>query len=87
MSTGSFFGPSTPLGSRRLIGGGYGLGSKGRAKTQRGVSFNAALMGSAVIAGWITHVAFWTLVILSAWSGEPQPKVLAPDTWRWCIDR
>jgi hypothetical protein len=40
-------------------------------------------MGSAVVAGWIAHVAFWTLVIVGAWSGELRPRGLAAFLILW----
>ncbi len=40
-------------------------------------------MGSAAVAGWIAHVAFWTLVILAAWSEDLRPKVIAAFLILW----
>ncbi len=42
-------------------------------------------MGSTAIAGWIAHVAFWTLVILGAWSEDLQPKRIAAFLILWLI--
>jgi hypothetical protein len=33
-------------------------------------------MGSAMVAGWIAQAAFWTLLIIGAWSEDLGPKTL-----------
>ncbi len=33
-------------------------------------------MGSAVIAGWIAQIAFWTLLIIGTWSEDIGRKLL-----------
>lgn len=33
-------------------------------------------MGSATIAGWIAHIAFWTLLIIGTWSEDLGRKLI-----------
>ena len=40
-------------------------------------------MGSAVIAGWIAQIAFWTLLIIGAWSEDLGPKSLGVFVVLW----
>jgi len=40
-------------------------------------------MGSTVIAGWIAHVAFWSLLILGAWSEDLGPRLIATFVILW----
>ena len=40
-------------------------------------------MGSAAVAGWIAHVAFWTLVIVGAWSEDLSPRLIATFVILW----
>ena len=40
-------------------------------------------MGSPAIAGWIAHVAFWTLLILGAWSEDLGPRFIAAFLILW----
>jgi hypothetical protein len=42
-------------------------------------------MGSAAIAGWIAHAAFWTLLTLGAWSGDLRPKAIATFLILWLV--
>jgi hypothetical protein len=46
-----------------------------------------ASMGSPVIAGWIAHVAFWTLLILGAMSGELRERSLGGFLILWLAGR
>jgi len=40
-------------------------------------------MGTPVIADWIAHVAFWTLVIVGAWSEHLCPRLIAAFLILW----
>ena len=40
-------------------------------------------MSSATVAGWIAHIAFWTLLIVGAWSEELGPKSLVVCVVLW----
>ncbi len=42
-------------------------------------------MGTPVIAGWIAHIAFWTLIIIGAWSEELGPKLIATFIILWAV--
>ena len=44
-------------------------------------------MGSAVIAGWIAHVAFWTLLIVGMVSGELRERSLGAFVILWLLGR
>ena len=34
-------------------------------------------MGAPMVAGWIAHITFWTLLVVGAWSQDLGPKLLA----------
>lgn len=40
-------------------------------------------MGPTAIAGWIAHVAFWTLLIVGAWSEDLRPRAVAAFLVLW----
>ena len=40
-------------------------------------------MGTPVIAGWIAHVAFWTLLIVGAWSEDLGPRTIGVFLVLW----
>ena len=40
-------------------------------------------MGTPVIAGWIAHVAFWTLLIVGAWSEDLEPRTIGVFLVLW----
>ena len=40
-------------------------------------------MGSATVAGWIAHIAFWTVLIIGAWSEDLGPKSLGVFVVLW----
>ncbi len=40
-------------------------------------------MGSAMVAGWIAHIAFWTVLIIGAWSEDLGPKTLGVFVVLW----
>ena len=40
-------------------------------------------MGTPVIAGWIAHVAFWTLLIVGAWSEDLGPRTIGGFLVLW----
>ena len=40
-------------------------------------------MDSAAVAGWIAHGAFWTLLILGAWSDDLRPRAIAAFLILW----
>jgi hypothetical protein len=40
-------------------------------------------MGSPLVAGWIAHVAFWTLLGVGAWSEDLGPKLIATFLILW----
>jgi hypothetical protein len=42
-------------------------------------------MGTPVIAGWIAHVAFWTLLIVGAWSDDLGPRAIAVFLILWLV--
>jgi hypothetical protein len=44
-------------------------------------------MGTPLIAGWIAHIAFWTLLIVGAVSGELQKRSLAAFAILWLAAR
>ena len=44
-------------------------------------------MGTPLIAGWIAHIAFWTLLIVGAMSGELQKRSLAVFACLWLLAR
>jgi hypothetical protein len=40
-------------------------------------------MDSAAVAGWIAHAAFWTLLLLGAWSDDLRPRAIAAFLILW----
>jgi hypothetical protein len=42
-------------------------------------------MGAPLVAGWIAHVAFWTLLIVGAWSEELGPKSITTFLLLWGV--
>jgi hypothetical protein len=40
-------------------------------------------MGSPLVAGWIAHIAFWTLLGIGAWSENLGPKLIATFLVLW----
>ena len=40
-------------------------------------------MGSAMVAGWIGHIVFWTVLIIGAWSEDLGPISLAVFVVLW----
>ena len=40
-------------------------------------------MGSAIVAGWIAQIVFWTVLIIGAWSEDLGPKSLAVFVVLW----
>jgi hypothetical protein len=42
-------------------------------------------MGTPLVAGWIAHIAFWTLLVAGTWSQDLGPKLLATFLVLWCV--
>lgn len=42
-------------------------------------------MGAPLVAGWIAQVAFWTLLIVGAWSEELGPRMIATFLVLWGV--
>ena len=42
-------------------------------------------MGTPVIAGWIAHVAFWTLLFAGVWSENLGPRAIAVLLILWLV--
>ena len=42
-------------------------------------------MSPTAIAGWIAHVAFWTLLIVGAWSEDLRPRAVATFLILWLL--
>ncbi len=40
-------------------------------------------MSSATVAGWIAHIAFWTVLTIGAWSEDLGPKSLGVFIVLW----
>ena len=40
-------------------------------------------MSPTAIAGWIAHIAFWTLLIVGAWSEDLRPRAVAAFLILW----
>ena len=42
-------------------------------------------MGAPVVAGWIAHIAFWTFLIIGAWSEDLGPRLLGTFLVLWLL--